>query len=685
MTIPVFAIVIGVSNYRSPQFAPLPGAQKDALRFTHLLIELGIPESHIFLLNDQWVDGVAFDDCLKKIDTLSEPFKLIFYFCGHGYRTNDATPESYLVFSNTEMTVHLETLVHTLSEMKTTEMYLFIDACHLRLNSLINPKLREEMHGVLDSRKTIFCLLSSGIYSSFENRYHQYGYFTDALIHALRTPSTPDAFYQQIQNELEINHLPLPEMYNIGTHTIDLFSKVTTPIPFDEKIKKAIGAIYSCDVVIDDFLFCKIFNIEEETFKRLQTLGLIVYEKGTWAADPHLIEIAEQEQVKIEPDLAKSYWLKQFEEKPQNFMAALHLVLTIQCFGFEQKFDEALQTAFFILYQHRSQALDVLLKSVTIYQESIPCSSVYYLADLLIDLQEFDLAKQLLDSQKEKTKTHCHLLCRTGLFSECIHESTKLIPIAREKVPLYWHRGIAHYLIGNWKEAETDFSFIYHHSKNSHFVGRSLCLLGTIDGIRGINVDKSQRQIEKSIQVAIKNGDLAGAWVGWNNLGEIQWKAGKWNDSKSCLNRALDLTQEVANPNMLIETLRNFLQLELRSPNYSRALLEDLLKQVEHLLENRIEIFETMQIHNTLCTIYLFLNNPTHAQKSLDKTITLTPISKEYHIYTLSNLSLMCKEYKQTEKANSYLKRALALAKEGNNHFAIQQVIHDHSHHTISR
>ena len=33
----------------------------------------------------------------------------------------------------------------------------------------------------------------------------------------------------------------------------------------------------------------------------------------------------------------------------------------------------------------------------------------------------------------------------------------------------------------------------------------------------------------------MKGGDRCAAWVGWNNLGEMMWKAGEWKDSKRYL------------------------------------------------------------------------------------------------------------------------------------------------------
>ena len=177
----------------------------------------------------------------------------------------------------------------------------------------------------------------------------------------------------------------------------------------------------------------------------------------------------------------------------------------------------------------------------------------------------------------------------------------------------------------------------------------------------------------------MQRGDISGAWVGWNNLGEIMWKAGDFGLSQLYLKKALDISQEVKNNNMSLETLRNFLHLELRKPNPSTTIVQTLLEQIEFLLTKPIEIFESMQIYNTLCTAYLFLDHPAKAQFYLKKAIPFTVLSKEYHIYTLSNLSRMCKRHKLKEKSNAYFQEALALAQAGNNIFAIQQIQQNHS------
>src|SRR5262245_3048562 len=100
MTTPIYAFVIGVSNYLSNDFVPLPAAHSDSLNFYKFLIQQGLPPANIFLLNTPFVTSEQFFKSVEKLTSLTTPFQLLFYFCGHGYRTEGQTPQSYLIFSD---------------------------------------------------------------------------------------------------------------------------------------------------------------------------------------------------------------------------------------------------------------------------------------------------------------------------------------------------------------------------------------------------------------------------------------------------------------------------------------------------------------------------------------------------------------------------------------------------------
>ena len=98
------------------------------------------------------------------------------------------------------------------------------------------------------------------------------------------------------------------------------------------------------------------------------------------------------------------------------------------------------------------------------------------------------------------------------------------------------------------------------------------------------------------------------------------WKANELRSSKYYLQKALEISEKANNTSALLETLRNLLQLELRKETPSRAIINNLLDRIEELLGS-IENFEAMQIYNTLCTTYLYIQNPLRAQYYLKKAI----------------------------------------------------------------
>ncbi|NGX38393.1 MAG: hypothetical protein K1000chlam2_01566 [Chlamydiae bacterium] len=865
----VFAIIIGVSKYQSELLPSLPAAQADAICVARALVHWGVPESHIALLCSDLEKKEALDRILKKLSQRKDPFQLVFYYCGHGYRTTGSYPKSFLMFSDSkeeenswENAFELEELLQKISQLNTTNTYLFIDACHLRLNSIMNPKFLEEIQGKKNSKKSFFCLLSSGVLPSYESVDNNYGFFTDALLKALSeirgADRSPSVFFHHIQKELKRNGLPDPEMYNIGTHAIDFFPSLFSSVnkgtlvrprviadlqdvfvrnrgkpvcivgpsgsgkktlarqlsssflhihlisnprtlekfihyhstsvlifdsdlgedpqkikeifelfakelftvvflfdtqlssqelrsffiefnipmftkeetkllveasqPFEgrteifhlvskgnplklkqalenmreftldpkegEQIKKAIAAVYSCGLFVNEELFRKTFSIEVKSLSILEKIGLIFQEDGVWRSHDFLIEIVESEKLELDRERTLSYWFAQCEELPNHFISAHSLVLTMNCFGYESTLDENLKAAFQVLYDHGQKGIDELKKGASLFlSPSVLTPSSLFLAEILLEWGEFDLVKRLLQAKGTSAKlnlqariSHSHLLWRTGLFSDCVTEASSLIntlPLSVEKMRCHLNRGASHFFLGNWEGAKTDFSFVNRKGRHPHYVGRARCLLGTVSGIRGIDVEESKKLIESGIKMLTKNEDFLGAWIGWNNLGEIMWKTGNLRASAYYLQKALEISENANNDSLLLETLRNLLQLEFRSLSPSVAKLNQLVERIEASFASTQETFEMMQLYNTLCTVSIYLKDHARVSVYLKKAIPLTSASKEYHIYTLANLALLFRPYHFKEKSNFYLQRARILAQEGNNLLAIRQIESD--------
>lgn len=231
MSIQTLAIVIGVSFYQQEDILPLPAAEIDAVNFARALRNWGIPENNIFLLLNEEANKKNIDHLLDSFSKRRENYKFVFYFCGHGYRTLCQIPKSYLIFNDSHLKFNeclnsfcLDAFFERIAKMKASESYILIDACHLRINTFVNPKLIEEMRGEPSSEKSLFCLLSSGVEKSFESVQGQYGYFTRALLNSLcrirKSEGSPTQFLQDIQNEMKAEDLPLPDMVNFGNQKI---------------------------------------------------------------------------------------------------------------------------------------------------------------------------------------------------------------------------------------------------------------------------------------------------------------------------------------------------------------------------------------------------------------------------------------------------------------------------------
>src|SRR5579885_1377141 len=235
MSYPTFAIVIGVSHYFQKNIASLPAAQVDAVHFARSLKNWGIPESQIALFLNADAEMDAIDDFFAFLAEKKENYKLLFYFSGHGYRDASSIPKSYLLFHDSYIkdnkcysSLSLDSVIKKISKLSALESYILIDACYLRINSLLNPKLEEEIKGQKISHKSLFCLLSSGVQESFESEKDQYGYFTVALLNSLCKMRTSECSPTQLLNdickEMKAKSLPFPEMYNIGNQKISFIS-----------------------------------------------------------------------------------------------------------------------------------------------------------------------------------------------------------------------------------------------------------------------------------------------------------------------------------------------------------------------------------------------------------------------------------------------------------------------------
>ncbi len=249
------AIIVGISNYKDPEFEAIPGAQGDARRFAASLTSWGLPKEWVHLiLNEEATKAnivKAFYDSKSSFDSAA---KLIFYFAGHGMRETDkikGMPESALILHDTQDEDLLSTglrlveLMQLIRILKPAQVFLFIDACSLRLDQIEHPLNDREILSTTNSRG-LFCLLSSGINKSYEDARLKYGFFTNALLKSLAElrhdkEANCHTIARKVAIALQEQELPPPEVYHIGSENI---------WPLDSHYEQAQGSIKDTNTIV---------------------------------------------------------------------------------------------------------------------------------------------------------------------------------------------------------------------------------------------------------------------------------------------------------------------------------------------------------------------------------------------------------------------------------------------------
>ena len=460
---------------------------------------------------------------------------------------------------------------------------------------------------------------------------------------------------------------------------------------FEQEIKTAIAAVYSCGCYINEHLFAKTFNLHERTLKFLEEIGLILRTETGFIPHEFLNEIAESEELIFLPQATTlNYWYEQIDDLPDQVQAAKHLILAVKCFGYEEKAERYLRIAFQTLYLKGKEHLSYLIDGVDIFSH-LPCltETSLLLAEILLEWEQFELSEKLLNipSDQEDLTDRAQLcqaqkLWRMGQFNSSIALCTQLFQVLKNPAYLikcYFFRGISCFLNGNWNQAFSDFTFIHKNADQKHYVGRAQCMLGSILGIRGIDLQKGKEYLENGTRLLVRLKDFSGAWMGWNNLGEMFWKCGEYRSSAFYLAKALETANSLDNEGIKLETLRNLLQLHLRMSGLFSKQATDLITAIEKMNWAQCEYYERAQILNTLATAYLFRRDIPQAAALIEMAIPLTVESDEYHIYTSSNQALLFKLLDDDEKSAEFFNKAIFLAEKGENRLAIFQVKNDFS------
>src|SRR5687767_3360362 len=139
-----YAVVVGISNYKSKGIPKLRFANRDALEFTNFLQSKAggsVPQDNIRLLVDSAATTAAMYDALTwLLETCKENDIVFFYFSGHGDMENNTIYKlGFLLTHNTPRNNYinnalriedLNNVANTLSVQSKVKVVLITDACH---------------------------------------------------------------------------------------------------------------------------------------------------------------------------------------------------------------------------------------------------------------------------------------------------------------------------------------------------------------------------------------------------------------------------------------------------------------------------------------------------------------------------------------------------------------------------
>lgn len=167
-----FVLSMGVSNY-GDESANLHNPSKDAKAIADLFRKQ--KDSKVSVVTSSNVTQGNIKRHLEAIQQLAKPQdKVIVFFSGHGTQNNLVFHDGLFNFID---------LIDLLKQMKTKKIFVFIDAC--RSGSVTNSTPNYEWNGEKAASMSFMMGCRAEEYS-FENQWLDNGFFTQALILALR-------------------------------------------------------------------------------------------------------------------------------------------------------------------------------------------------------------------------------------------------------------------------------------------------------------------------------------------------------------------------------------------------------------------------------------------------------------------------------------------------------------------
>lgn len=457
---------------------------------------------------------------------------------------------------------------------------------------------------------------------------------------------------------------------------------------FPEELRSAANAVLICRGYINDSLFRSVFDVTTDHLTALERRGFIMVSDGCFVPHDSLAEALDFPDLSNLANSAIRYWALEVEHHAGNHWAAQRLLDAVSRHGWVREADLPLASAIASLAYQREW--ESIVQIVPILREvTEQCLGRVAAAEELVRASRFDEACKLTVASLNLRASDLEYLRAAVIESERLwwcgdfENSKKLANVCNGAIELepamrHWatlNIGIAAFFEGAWELASKSFRAIIDASDAlPRTIAWSRLMLGSTDGIRGINISFSRLLLESSIRMLESLGDGVGLTIGWTNIGEMSWKLGDLRVSLLQLKRARELALRIQHIPMTLESTRNLLQVHLRYYGPFHYATDDIYRAVQDLVRGEIAGMESIQVWNTLATVAAYRGDISGLELALLHAMPATEGNKEYHMYSLANRALLRAFRKEEDGAIDDLRDALSLAVAGQNTLAVKQI-----------
>lgn len=456
---------------------------------------------------------------------------------------------------------------------------------------------------------------------------------------------------------------------------------------------RALAHVVACDGYFSEVDFSKAFDVPFEALQSLTNLGLVRFNsQGSPRFLPHDAgrELAKGAMSFIDFQLVGSFLAREVNRYPRNDGAALRLVNFCIETGWIREIDASLVTAINTVVRRRNWILLERLGDVLI--GAVPHShAAMKVAEELVHVARSRIpavlaASVLRGDPSSSTFMHAQLIEaeRHWWIGDDAAIQRLSRPALDNRVNPAWIGwallgiGIGAFWQGRWEEAIDNFELAIANPGTSNRHHAWCCaILGTIQALLGWDVETGVQNLEKALSILEFEGDDNGAAMAWNNLGEVNWKLERLSEALVQVSTAHQLAASIGNKAIEFEAYRNLLHIELRLYGPFSSEIENRLKEARTIIQQEIEPVVSLQLWNTLATVFAYRGQVAELKVALTEARHCTETNSEYAIYTWSNTALLAVLERDADTARSAASEALNLARQGRNLLAVKQLYDD--------